>query len=214
MVAKRSWTTRDSSRRVDTAPVRVDSDEATTAAEHILELVTISAQDRRTRGHVQRVLAFTELLGRELRLPDDDRARLRWSALLHIVGHQDPREAETSTAPLASWLGPWGRTIVEHGERFDGGGRPFGLAGQEISTGSRILAVADGFDAMTSSGRHRGPMSTKAARLQLAAGAGILFDPVMVRAFLAVPVRRLLTVAPHTWSALLLLGTCVPEAPE
>jgi hypothetical protein len=234
-VARRSWTTRDLSRRIDEARGRGIADEPTVAAEQIVSLAaTLSAHDRKTRGHAERVRAVTDLIAEELRLPDDDRDRLRWSALLHDVGkltvHSDilnkpgalsddewevmrrhPLEGAKLTAPLASWLGPWANTIAEHHERFDGRGYPFGLAGQEISMGGRIVAVADCYDTMTSLRSYKKPMSAETARAELAACAGAQFDPVVVRAFLAVSVRRLRAVAPLTWIGSLPFGNLGPQ---
>lgn len=234
-VARRSWTTRDLSRRIDEARCQGVTDEPTVAAEQIVALAaTLSAHDRKTRGHAERVRAFTDLIAEELRLPDDDRDRLRWSALLHDVGkltvhsdilnkpgalsddewevmRQHPLEGAKLTAPLAAWLGPWANTIAEHHERFDGKGYPYGLAGQEISTGGRIVAVADVYDTMTSLRSYKKPMSTEAARAELAACAGAQFDPVMVRAFLAVSVSRLHAVAPLTWIGSLPFGNLGPQ---
>ena len=234
-VARRSWTTRDLSRRIDEARHQGISDEPTAAAEQIVALAaTLSAHDRKTRGHAERVRAFTDLIAEELRLPDDDRDRLRWSALLHDVGkltvhadilnkagslsddewelmRQHPLEGAKLTAPLAAWLGPWANTIAEHHERFDGRGYPFGLAGQAISTGGRIVAVADCYDTMTSLRSYKLPMSTETARAELAACSGAQFDPVMVRAFLAVSVSRLHAVAPLTWIGSLPFGNLGPQ---
>ena len=234
-VARRTGTTRDLRRRIDEARSQGISDEPTVAAEQIVALAaTLSAHDRRTRGHAERVRAFTDLIAEELRLPDDDRDRLRWSALLHDVGkltvHADilnkpgalsdeewetmrrhPLEGARLTAPLAPWLGPWAKTIAEHHERFDGQGYPHGLAGHEISLGGRIVAVADSYDTMTSLRSYHKPKTAEAARAELAAYAGAQFDPTVVRAFLAVSVRRLHAVAPLAWIATLPVGNVAPQ---
>jgi putative nucleotidyltransferase with HDIG domain len=205
---------------VDHAPVR--------AAEQILALVAaLSAHDRKTRGHSERVRAFTDLLAGELRLPEADRDRLRWAALLHDIGklhvparilnkpgRPDAREWDTLQAhpaagariasPLLSWLGPWAAAIEQHHERFGGGGYPRSLAGEEISFAARIVSVADSFEVMTASRSYKKPMSVPAARRELAACAGEQFDPAIVRAFLNVSLGRLWwTVGPASWTALL-----------
>jgi putative nucleotidyltransferase with HDIG domain len=205
---------------VDQAPVR--------AAEQILALVAaLSAHDRKTRGHSERVRAFTDLVAGELRLPEADRDRLRWAALLHDIGklhvparilnkpgRPDAREWETLQAhptagariasPLLSWLGDWADAIEQHHERFGGGGYPRSLAGEEISFAARIVSVADSFEVMTASRSYKKPMSVPAARRELAACAGEQFDPAIVRAFLNVSLGRLWwTVGPASWTALL-----------
>ena len=198
------------------------------AAEQILALVAaLSAHDRKTRGHSERVRAFTDLVAGELRLPEADRDRLRWAALLHDIGklhvparilnkpgRPDAREWETLQAhpaagariasPLRSWLGPWANAIEQHHERFGGGGYPRSLAGEEISLAARIVSVADSFEVMTASRSYKKPMSVPAARRELAACAGEQFDPAIVRAFLNVSLGRLWwTVGPASWTALL-----------
>ena len=206
-------------RGVDPEPVR--------AASEILALVAaLSAHDRKTRGHSERVRAFTDLLAGELKLPEEDRDRLRWAALLHDIGkihvparilnkagRPDAREWERLQAhpamgariaePLMTWLGPWGRAIEQHHERFGGGGYPHALSGDEISLAARIVSVADSFEVMTAARSYKKPMSVPAARRELAACAGEQFDPAIVRAFLNVSLGRLWwRVGPMSWAAL------------
>ena len=205
---------------VDEAPAR--------AAEQILSLVAaLSAHDRKTRGHSERVRAFTDLVAGQLHLSDADRDRLRWAALLHDVGklrvpakilnkpgRPEPHEWETLkghpdagariAAPLVGWLGPWGSAIEQHHERFDGAGYPRGLAGDGISLAARIVSVADSFEVMTAARSYKKPMSVPAARRELAACAGGQFDPAIVRAFLNVSLGRLWwTVGPASWAGVL-----------
>ena len=204
---------------VDAEPVR--------AAEQILALVAaLSAHDRKTRGHSERVRAFTDLVAGELKLTETDRDRLRWAALLHDVGkihvparilnkpgRPDAREWETLqahpsmgariAAPLLPWLGTWGDAIEQHHERFDGGGYPHALSGMDISLAARIVSVADSFEVMTAARSYKKPMSVPAARRELAACAGGQFDPAIVRAFLSLSLGRLWwTVGPMSWTAL------------
>lgn len=202
------------------------SDDPSRAAMQILELVAaLSAHDRKTRGHSERVRAFTDMLADELPLGPDDRDRLRWAALLHDVGKlrvpgrilnkpgkPDPYEWERLkehpeagarlVEPLLPWLGQWGPTIVQHHERFDGRGYPNGLAGQEISLGARLVSVADSFEVMTAARAYKRPMTVPAARRELAACAAAQFDPNVVRAFLNISLGRLwLAVGPTSWLA-------------
>jgi hypothetical protein len=111
-----------------------------------------------------------------------------------------PLEGAKFTAPLAGWLGQWASTIAEHHERYDGAGYPYGLAGEGISLGGRIVAVADCYDTMTSVRSYKRAMTPEAARAELAACAGAQFDPHVVRAFLDVSIGHLRPAAgPLAW---------------
>jgi putative nucleotidyltransferase with HDIG domain len=234
-LARRTASTRDLARRLEAARSQGLADEPTVAAEKIVALAaSLSVHDRGTRGHAERVRALTDLIATELRLHDDDRDRLRWSALLHDIGkltvhpdtlnkagplspeeweviHKHPLEGAKLIAPLAGWLGEWANTIAEHHERYDGGGYPFGLTGKEISLGGRIVAVADSYDVMTSVRSYKKPISPEAARIELAACARKQFDPEIVRAFLRVSVTRLRGIAPFAWLGSLPLGNALPQ---
>jgi putative nucleotidyltransferase with HDIG domain len=224
-VARRAASVRDLHRRIEEARSKGVHDQPTVAAEKIVTLAaSLSAHDRTTRGHAERVRALTDMIADELRLPPLHRDRLRWSALLHDIGkltvhshvlnkegtlsdeewvilRRHPLEGARLTAPIAGWLGEWANTIAEHHERFDGRGYPFGLSGRDISLGGRIVAVADSFDVMTSMRSYKRPVGPEKARLELAACAGSQFDPDVVRAFLAVSVWRLRMAAPFSWIA-------------
>jgi HD-GYP domain-containing protein (c-di-GMP phosphodiesterase class II) len=225
-MARRVGSVRNLEERVRHAKEHGVEDDPSQAAETILTLVAaLSAHDRRTRGHSERVRAFADLLADALHLPQHARDRLRWSALLHDIGKlevparilnkpgkPDPHEWETLqrhpaegaklAAPLLPWLGQWGLAIEHHHERYDGKGYPHGLGGTAISQGGRILAVADSFETMTAARSYKKPMSVSAARQELARCAGSQFDPVMVRAFLNVALGRLWrTTGPMAWIA-------------
>jgi hypothetical protein len=224
VLARRSGNVRQLEERVRVAHERGVDDDPAKAAEEILSLVAaLSAHDRKTRGHSERVRAFTDLLAGELKISEDDRDRLRWAALLHDVGKlrvpakilnkpgkPDAHEWELLQAhpaagariagPLLSWLGEWGTTIAQHHERFDGGGYPAALAGEDISLGARIVSVADSFEVMTAARSYKKPMSVPAARAELVRNAGSQFDPALVRTFLSISIGRLWwTVGPVAW---------------
>jgi HD-GYP domain-containing protein (c-di-GMP phosphodiesterase class II) len=186
------------------------------AATRILGLLTaLSAHDKRTRGHSERVRVFTDVLAAELHLPDGARDRLRWAALLHDLGkvrvptgvlnkpaaleadewamiRRHPDAGAALAGPLLEWLGEWGAAISEHHERFDGMGYPRGLAGHEIAQAGRIVAVADSFEVMTAARSYKRPMSVATARRELAQVAGTQLDPACVRAFLGASLPRVL----------------------
>jgi hypothetical protein len=188
--------------------------EASSAATVLALATALQSHDRRTRGHAERVRVYTDLLGEELKISKSDRYRLRWAALLHDIGkltispqilnkpgkldeHEweimrgHPLEGERLAAPLLSWLGPWARAITDHHERYDGAGYPNGLAGESISLGGRIVSVADAYDTMTAARSYKRPMPVRLAREELAKCAGGQFDPMVVRAFLAISLPRL-----------------------
>jgi putative nucleotidyltransferase with HDIG domain len=193
-----------------------DVGDAGKAAEAILALVTaLGAHDRRTRGHAERVRVYTDMIADELELPEADRYRLRWAALLHDIGKlsvdaallnksasltdedweqikKHPLEGVRMIAPLAGWLGSWGDAIAHHHERFDGAGYPAGLARDHIHLGARIVAVADVYDTMTSARSYKRALAPRAAREELVWSAGKQFDPEVVRAFLSISLPRLL----------------------
>jgi putative nucleotidyltransferase with HDIG domain len=222
-VAWRSGSTRQLDRYVHGLESKRHREPLTTAVE-ILALVTaLSSHDKRTRGHSERVRAYTDLIADELRLPQADRDRLRWSALLHDVGkmivHVDilnknetltraeweiirrhPQEGQRMIEPLMEWLGEWGHAVEQHHENFDGTGYPFGLSGNQISLGARIVSVADAFEVMTAARSYKSALSPAAARKELTRCAGTQFDPAIVRAFLDISVgRQRLIIGPLAW---------------
>jgi len=76
--------------------------------------------------------------------------------------------------------------VRHHHERWDGKGYPDGLRGEEIPLASRIIAVADAFDAMTSERPYRKAMSEDAALREILRCAGTQFDPVLAEMFLKI----------------------------
>jgi putative nucleotidyltransferase with HDIG domain len=81
--------------------------------------------------------------------------------------------------------------VRHHHERFDGTGYPDGLRGEDIPQVARVVAVADVFDAITSNRPYRTALSLADARQEIAGGSGSHFDPVVVEAFLQIPLARL-----------------------
>lgn len=73
-----------------------------------------------------------------------------------------------------------------HHERWDGGGYPFGLRGEQIPLSARIVALADTYDALTMPRVYKDALPHEAARTIILGGAGTQFDPALVEAFLAV----------------------------
>jgi HD-GYP domain-containing protein (c-di-GMP phosphodiesterase class II) len=166
----------------------------------------IDARDAYTRGHSQRVGRYAHEIARWLQLPEDEGEQLYLTGLLHDVGKigvpdhvllkpgrlsteefelikQHPAIGHRILEPIAE-LGFALPGVLHHHERIDGQGYPHGLSGDQIPLMARILAVADAFDAMTSSRTYRAAMSTERAREILTEGAGIQWDAEIVAAFL------------------------------
>lgn len=218
-VALRSGTVRKLLQERD---LRLSAD-AQEAAEQALVLVNqLSAHERLTRGHTERVRAFADLIGQQLGLEPHELNQLRWGALLHDIGklkvpseilskpgvpteeewtilRQHPAEAATILEPFSPWLGRWVLAASEHHERWDGTGYPLGLSGTDISLPGRITAVADAFDVITSHRSYKAPMSLETARRELVASAGTHFDPAVVRAMLEVGLNEQHRVHPFGW---------------
>jgi hypothetical protein len=197
---------------------RAGGDPAELAAEILGLAGALHARDRLMRGHADRVHAYAELIGEELRLSEEDTELLQWVALLHDIGklriptailnkrgrldHTEwevmrwhPADGVRIAEPLQAFLGEWAGTIADHHEHYDGTGYPNGLAGEEISLGGRIVTVADAYEAMTAPHSYRQPMSAATARVELAKKAGSQFDPRVVRALMNVSPVRLRRVA-------------------
>lgn len=156
-------------------------------------------------GHVHRVSTLAVDLGTGLHLPNDDLDRLALAGVLHDVGkiHMDPgilgkpgpldenerdlmqRHPELGFAMTRNRMDPKiAEAILYHHERFDGGGYPFGLAGEDIPILSRIVLVADAFDAMTSTRAYQPALPVDFAVHEIRKNAGSQFDPQVVDIFL------------------------------
>ncbi|HYM14856.1 MAG TPA: HD-GYP domain-containing protein [Dehalococcoidia bacterium] len=174
----------------------------------ILELVNaIETKDVATLGHVSRVSAHALAIGRQLGLGPQDLRSLVLAAQMHDVGKiglpdailMKPgrlTEAEFSEvkrhaprggsiARRVAALRPLAAVIRAHHERYNGQGYPDGRAGDAIPFLSRIIAVADTFDAMTSDRPYREALSRDAALAELRRVSGVELDPACVGAFLA-----------------------------
>ncbi len=224
LVALRNSSTHQLHLRIDEARRGVLGNTPSEAAERVLELVAaLSMHDRITRGHSERVRAYSRMLGEELGLGEVELDRLQWAGLLHDIGKllipdailnkpgaltaeeyeevcRHPDYGRGMVAPLVPWLGESARAVWEHHERWDGGGYPSGLAGFDIALSARIVAVADTFDVMTSARSYKAPVSAAEARAELARCSGGQFDPTVVRAFLNISIGRLrLVTGPISW---------------
>lgn len=175
-------------------------------------LGTISVKDPYTRGHSERVAEYAVSIGEALNLDEQQIQNLQYAALLHDIGKIEITAAllhkteelseedwlyirkhpEYSAAILESIIGV--QELVDivrhHHERFDGCGYPSGLSGEAIPLESRIISVADSFDAMLSERPYSNAMKMEAAFDELQRCAGSQFDPEITGAFIGVMVSR------------------------
>ena len=168
----------------------------------------LEAKDRYTAGHSRRVTDIAVCIGEELGLSQDELDDLRWGALLHDVGKiaVDPaiqnklsrltpgeyRHIMTHALVGAGIVRPVAsQTVIDiiahHHDHYDGRGLDQAVLGEQIPLGARIVAVADSFDAMTSNRPYRAALPIDQGIAEIKRCAGTEFDPIVVTAFLKVP---------------------------
>jgi len=167
----------------------------------------LEAKDFYTRGHSQRVTLYSVAIGEELGMTRQELEDLHRASVLHDLGKIGVREAvlnkpgklteeefaeivrhpETAVRILEPipFFRPLLTAILHHHERFDGKGYPARLAGEAIPLASRIMTIADTFDAMTSTRAYRKALPVADAIAEIRRCSGTQFDPDIVPAFLA-----------------------------
>ncbi len=168
----------------------------------------IEAKDKYTRGHSERVTCYAIEVGKRLNLTPKRLEILQHSAILHDIGKiatdlnilnktgfltveefevvkEHPLVGSQILDPI-SFLEDVKSIISEHHERYDGKGYPSGKKGEEISLESRIIAICDAFDAMTSDRPYRKAMHYEDALNEISRCAGSQFDPQLVEIFVSV----------------------------
>jgi HD-GYP domain-containing protein (c-di-GMP phosphodiesterase class II) len=174
----------------------------------------LEAKDPYTRGHSERVGALGRRIALALGLPADEAATVSQAGLLHDIGkigvpeavllkrgsldgeewalmRRHPLIGAQIVAPF-EFFAAGALLIRHHHERLDGSGYPDGLAGTAIPLGSRIVAVADVWDALTSDRPYRGALPVSKAKAYLLEQAGQTLDPAVVAAFLDLDAGSLL----------------------
>ncbi len=167
---------------------------------------TLESKDPYTHGHSERVSHYSALLANNLGLKSKEKEELRIAAYLHDIGKIGVSDKLVSKADKLTDE-EWSlikehpekgvdlicslktsRNIISyvrhHHERFDGTGYPYGLGGENIPLGGRIIAVADAYDAMSSDRPYRRALSITSAKSELKKCSGSQFDPHLVKIFL------------------------------
>jgi putative nucleotidyltransferase with HDIG domain len=164
----------------------------------------VDIKDEYTRGHSERVGQASMMIARELGMDEGRVEVLRFAGILHDVGKLGvPTRLLRKDGPLTpeerrvielhpeyghemvrgiSFLGEARAAVLHHHERLDGSGYPYGLVGSQIPESARVVAVADAFDAMTSTRSYRRARPVATALEELERCAGSQFDPRMVTA--------------------------------
>ncbi len=167
---------------------------------------TVEAKDTYTRGHSDRVSAFSVLIAKKLNLSEEDLRTIQIGGLFHDIGKigvpdsillkesklTDDEYSEIknhpsigahilSTATIFKDMIP---IVKHHHERYDGNGYPGRLKGEEIPYLARIAAIADSFDAMTSRRTYRDSLPIETVIAEFERCKGTQFDPELTDAFL------------------------------
>ncbi len=165
----------------------------------------IEARDQYTRGHSERVTEYSVKIAERMKIDKDELEKIRYAALLHDIGKinvkegilNKPGKLTDEEFKIMSQHPVYGARIMEpveefrqmlpymyhHHEKYNAGGYPEGLSGEDIPLASRILAVADSFDAMTSNRPYRKSLSIEHAVSEIEKNSGTQFDPRVVTVF-------------------------------
>lgn len=171
-------------------------------------VATLDARDQYTAGHSAAVAVYSRDIARRMGLDESDQQKARLCGLVHDIGKiglppgllekegpltlEERRvmqgHAEIGERILANvdTYGDIARVVRHHHERVDGNGYPDGLRETETPLLSRIIAVADAYNAMTSDRPYREAMPSRVARMRLAQAVGSQFDTTVVAAFEAI----------------------------
>lgn len=168
----------------------------------------VDARDKYTAGHSERVTGFSLQIAHKLGLEDEKLQLLETAALFHDIGKvginddilnktgklseeefeiikQHPQIGVNILCSI-DFLNEVLPIILHHHERFAGGGYPRGISGEEIPLESRIIAVADTYDAMTSDRPYRKGLPHDIAVSEIVKFKGVQFDETVVDAFISI----------------------------
>jgi len=168
-------------------------------------IAAVEAKDTYTKGHSERVTEYALLIANALKLPREEIETLHLASLLHDIGKigimegildkKEPlteddwkviRQHPLTGAKILEPVRPMEKIIpyiLHHHERYDGKGYPDGLKGEDIPFYSRIIAIGDAFDAMTSDRPYRKGLPVEVALAEIEKNKGTQFDPVLADIF-------------------------------
>jgi putative nucleotidyltransferase with HDIG domain len=171
-------------------------------------VATLDARDRYTAGHSAAVAVYSRDIAARMGLSAEDQQKAHLAGLVHDIGKVGlPAGLLEKEGPLSlderrvmqghSVIGERilanvdgyeqiAHVVRHHHERYDGEGYPDGISGDEVPMLSRIIAVADAYNAMTSDRPYRQAMPSPVARMRLAQAVGSQFDTTVVAAFEAI----------------------------
>jgi hypothetical protein len=171
-------------------------------------VTTLDARDRYTAGHSAAVAVYARDISARMGLPEDQQRLVHLCGLVHDIGKiglaagllekpgaltLDERRQMEEHCIIGERIlahvddySEIARIVRHHHERMDGHGYPDGLVGSEIPLLSRIIGVADAYDAMTSDRPYRDAMPSQVARMRLAQSVEAQFDTTVVAAFEAI----------------------------
>ena len=169
--------------------------------------LAIDAKDHTTHDHLQRVQLYATEIGKDLGISEQEQEALTAAAVLHDIGKlavpesiiSKPGKLTRSEFEKMKIHPVVGAEILErvefpypvvpivrsHHEKWDGSGYPYGLRGEEIPIGARILAAVDCLDALASDRQYRRALPLDEAMAKVASEAGTAFDPKVVQALQA-----------------------------
>jgi response regulator RpfG family c-di-GMP phosphodiesterase len=174
----------------------------------------VAALDQRgsEKTHSRKVAAWAVRLGEQMGIDKEALSTIEQAALIHDVGKIGiPDSILGKCAPLTpeEWeqmkrhpelgyrmlsgipsLEEARKLVIQHHERWDGKGYPFGFHGQEIRLGARILHVAEAYEAIANPRTFRDARSSEAARAEILRCSGTQFDPAVVDSFAAIPLEE------------------------
>ncbi len=166
----------------------------------------LEAKDTYTSGHASRVQKYAEMIAQAVNLSEEKTERIRIAALLHDIGKvgisdnilnkpfslsageyaEIKRHAVIGAEIIegVDFLKNISTIILQHHERYDGKGYPFGLKEDEISPEAAILSIADVYDAMTSERPYRKALSKEEALVEIKKNAGTQLHPTFAKHFI------------------------------